>query len=143
VFSRAWGKPRYGALASLGVAAAGAAMFWLYFRRRRRQQRDAAQKSETRSPSALLATELYERLDAAMNAKGIARAPGMPPLRHAEALNALGHPLADEILDLTDVYLRARFGGEAISTEARKDFEDRVKGIRSAILPAGQLTVGS
>src|SRR5262249_20097517 len=95
------------------------------------------QKGDTRSPSALLATELYERLDAAMSHKGIPRAPGVPPLRHAEALNALGHPLADEILDLTDVYLRARFGGEVITIDMRREFEDRVNGIRSAILPAG------
>ena len=63
----------------------------------------------------------------------------MPPLRHAEALNALGHPLADEVLELTDVYLRARFGGEVITAEARKEFEDRVKAIRGAPLPSTPL----
>ncbi len=56
-------------------------------------------------------------------------------MKHAEALNAQGHPLADEILELTDVYLRARFGGEVITIDGRREFEERVKGIRSAILP--------
>ncbi len=78
-----------------------------------------------------------------MSAKGIGRAPSVPPLRHAEALNALGHPLADEILELTDVYLRARFGGEVITADVRRDFEERVRGVRTAILPPpGQLAVG-
>ena len=53
---------------------------------------------EVRSASAVLATELYELLDSAMSAQGLPRSPGMPPLRHAEALALLDHPLADEIL---------------------------------------------
>ncbi len=140
LLSRQWSKPRYGAIVGLLVAGGSGVGLWLYFRRRRRQRVDSARPDDPRSPSALLATELYERLDAAMSQKGVPRAPGVPPLRHAEALNALGHPLADEILDLTDVYLRARFGGEVITPESRRDFEERVRGIRTAILPApGQI----
>jgi transglutaminase-like putative cysteine protease len=136
LFSRNWPRPRYGALLPLLLLClVGAIGLYVYLRRRRRLYLNAERLGEVRSPSALLATELYERLDAAMSAKGIARPPGIPPLRHAEALNALGHPLADEILELTDVYLKARYGGETISASARKDFEDRVRGIRSALLP--------
>jgi transglutaminase-like putative cysteine protease len=141
--SRQWGRPRYGMLAVLVATLAAAAGAAFYLRRQRKHREDVSKQAEARSPSALLATELYERLDAAMSQKGIGRAPGVPPLRHAEALNALGHPLADEIVDLTEVYLRARFGGEVITTETRKEFEDRVKGIRSAILPpAPQVPAG-
>ena len=144
VLSRKWSRPRYGALVGIVVAAAGGVGLYVYLRRQRKQRLGPDPKGDMRSPSALLATELYERLDAAMSHKGIPRAPGVPPLRHAEALNALGHPLADEILDLTDVYLRARFGGEVITTEMRREFEERVRGIRSAILPAGpQVPVGA
>jgi protein-glutamine gamma-glutamyltransferase len=138
MLSRKWSRPRYGVLVGILVAAGGGLALYVYLRRQKRQRTSAEQKGDPRSPSALLATELYERLDAAMSHKGIPRAPGVPPLRHAEALNALGHPLADEILDLTDVYLRARFGGEVISTDVRREFEERVRGIRSAILPAVQ-----
>jgi transglutaminase-like putative cysteine protease len=138
-----WGKPRYGVLAGFLAAIASGAAAALYLRRQRKHKEEVGKQAEARSPSALLATELYERLDAAMSQKGIGRAPGVPPLRHAEALNALGHPLADEIVDLTEVYLRARFGGEVITVEARREFEDRVKGIRSAILPpAPQVPAG-
>jgi hypothetical protein len=83
----------------------------------------------------VLATDLYERLDAAMSQKGIARSPGVPPLRHAETLTTLAHPLADDVCELTDVYLRARFGGEEITEEMRRDFEARLKQIRQTVLP--------
>jgi hypothetical protein len=143
-FSRNWPRPRYGALIPLLFLCLVAAIgFYVYLRRRRRLYLNAERMGDVRSPSALLATELYERLDAAMSAKGIARPPGLPPLMHAEALNALGHPLADEILELTDVYLKARFGGETITPAARKDFEDRVRGIRSALLPPATLVTSA
>ncbi len=41
-----------------------------------------------------------------MSAQGVGRAPGTPPLRHAEALAGIAHPLAEDILELTDVYIR-------------------------------------
>jgi hypothetical protein len=130
-----WSRPRHYA-PFLGVAVGvGAVVAYVYLRRRRQRKRGDAPEGPARSPSALLATELYERLDAAMTQKGIPRAPGIPPLRHAEALAALAHPLAEEIYELTDVYLRARFGGEVITEEARRSFEERVRGIRTAQLP--------
>jgi transglutaminase-like putative cysteine protease/uncharacterized membrane protein len=133
--SRKWSRPRPAAAVIVVVVAAGAAFVYLYVRRRRRRQPGAGPDGSVRSASALLATELYERLDAVMGQKGIPRAPGVPPLRHAEALQALDHPLADEIHELTDIYLRARFGGEVITEEIRKSFEDRVKVVRSTVLP--------
>jgi len=52
-------------------------------------------------------------------------------LLHAEALKRLGHPLADEVLELTELYLNARFGGASITDEDRKAFETRVKRVRT------------
>lgn len=129
-----WSRPRGTGVAVVVLAAGGIAAY-VYLRRRARRTHGGGLQGDARSPSALLATELYERLDAAMAAKGIPRAPGVPPLRHAEALQALAHPLADEIEELTEIYLQARFGGEVITDEMRREFEDRVKGIRNAVLP--------
>ena len=56
----------------------------------------------------------------------------MPPLRHAEELKSRSHPLADEVLSLTHVYLEARFGGAALTDAARRNFERRVRVLRSA-----------
>lgn len=109
----------------------GAAAVYLYLRRRGRKRLFSGKPGEARSASALLATELYELLDAAMSAQGVPRSPGLPPLRHAEALVRLDHPLCDEILALTEIYQRARFGGEVITEETRRDFEARVKALRA------------
>lgn len=130
-----WPRPRLFPLLGLSAALTAAlAVTWL--RRRRRQQSASRDALTPRSPSAVLATSLYEMLDAAMGAQGIARTPGTPPLRHAESVAALDHPLAEEILALTMVYLQARFGGVTISDEERRNFERRVKALRTADLRA-------
>jgi transglutaminase-like putative cysteine protease len=128
-----WTRPRTIGLALVVLALGGGAAYW-HTRRSGKQRTPSAKEVMPRSPSALLATELYEQLDSAMGAQGVGRAPGVPPLRHAEGLAAIEHPLADEILALTQAYLRARFGGEVISAEERKHFEERVKALRSAAL---------
>jgi hypothetical protein len=86
----------------------------------------------------VVATALYESLEGAMGAQGVPRSPSMPPLRHAETLASVEHPLAPDILDLTQIYLRARFGGEAISEDERRAYEARVKALRQADLKAMQ-----
>lgn len=119
-------------LTALGIAAAGVAA-WLYYKRRR--QRGVAPRPdevESRSPSAALATILYEGLDTAMAAVGIPRSPGVPPLRHARALEVNDHPAAEEVMDLTNLYLSARFGGISLNEEDRRDYEQRVKLLRQS-----------
>jgi transglutaminase-like putative cysteine protease len=130
-----WSTPRLWLFFGLGVAAAsGFAVWWL--RRRVKRVQEARGAAPARSPSAVLATALYEMLDGAMGAQGLTRAPGTPPLRHAEAVAALDHPLSSEILALTQMYIRARFGGVPISEEERRDFERRVKALRATDLRA-------
>ncbi|MRG94676.1 transglutaminase TgpA family protein [Polyangium spumosum] len=110
------------------VAAAGGAALWM--RRKKQRAATASRSADPRSASALLATALYEALDAAMSARGVGRSPSVPPLRHAQALVSMSHPLAEEVLDLTEIYIAARFGGVVISDEDRRRFERRVKAIR-------------
>lgn len=127
--SGSWARSRLLLVGGAALIAGGALLYWRW--RKAQRQRGDAQAGEKRSPSAILATALYESLDGAMGAQGIPRAPGVPPLRHAEALQALEHPLADEIMALTEIYLSARFGGEELSDDAARDFEQRVKAIRA------------
>jgi transglutaminase-like putative cysteine protease len=74
--------------------------------------------------------ELYRALERAMAARGVPRPSGTPPLLHAEALVLLQHPIADEVLELTNLYVRVRFGGESLSEAARKNYADRVRVIK-------------
>lgn len=113
-------------LASLAVA-------YLLWKRRRRSGDEAATK--TRHPEAdaqvVVATALYRSLETALQAQGITRPPSMTPLRHAEHLRERRHPLGDVVFALTDQYLLARFGGQALSDSSRRDFERRIREIRS------------
>jgi hypothetical protein len=110
------------------IAAIGAYLLW---RRRKARPATRGPAPDNRARERLMATALYELLEAAMSAQGIPRGASTPPLRHAEALKGLNHPLADEVRDLTELYLNARFGGASITDEERRTFEARVKRVRS------------
>ncbi len=77
------------------------------------------------------AAALYRALENALQLQGISRAPSVPPLRHAQELKSRCHPLADEVLSLTHVYLETRFGGAVLTDATRRGFERRVRVIRS------------
>ena len=42
----------------------------------------------------------------------------------------MGHPVADEVLALTEQYLRVRFGGEALNDAERRHYAERVRTIK-------------
>lgn len=117
-----------------GAVLTGGMAYW-YLRRRQKPQEGSPSAKRRRDKQLEMASLLYGSLEAAMTAQGVARSQGTPPLRHAEALRAAGHPLAPEILELTRVYLAARFGGETLSPEKRREFETRVKRVKSARPP--------
>jgi len=131
--------PRPRVLAMIGGGSVGvAAIAFFALRRRGKRFNRSRGLLEARSPSAVLATSLYEALDAAMGAQGLSRSPSTPPLRHAESLVAIEHPLAEEIFELTQIYLQARFGGIPISDEQKREFERRVRVLRTLELRARQ-----
>ncbi len=119
----------------IGIAAVGAVAIYVATRRARlRVARPAS--VEPRSRSLLRATAIYESLEAALGSKGIHRPPGTPPLRHAENLVASSHPLAQDVLDITQVYLAIRFGNMPLTAETSQDLERRVRAIRQRDLKA-------
>jgi len=116
--------------AAIVVIGAGIVAYLVWRRRRARPARPTP-LADNRARERLIATSLYELLEAAMSSQGIARGASTPPLQHAESLRGLGHPLADEVLELTELYLNARFGGASITDEDKKTFETRVKRVRT------------
>jgi transglutaminase-like putative cysteine protease len=129
-----------GPLAKLtrGPVVAGAGLLvlllgYLAWKRRRRIAADPEAAAARRENEAQVqtATALYRALETALQAQGITRAPSTPPLRHAEELQSRHHPLAGSVLSLTQTYLEARFGGEALSDGSRRDFEKKVREIRA------------
>jgi hypothetical protein len=120
-------KPRL-ALLLAGVVIAGAGVHWL--RRNKRSPTPTETPADAATLSTLHAVELYRGLEAALAARGMARPAGTPPLAHARALAQMDHPLAAEILSLTEQYIEARFGSLALDEADRRDYARRVKAIR-------------
>lgn len=110
----------------------------LVLRRRTRKTTDEQQARTGKTPNERKAAQLYEALDAAMSAQGVPRPPATTPLHHAEALRNLEHPLGDEVLELTLVYLEARFGGRPLGDVERRDFEQRIRVLRALDLRAAR-----
>ena len=113
------------------------AVAWLVLRlvrARRTHRKDRARRNADGSAGAPAeaATRLYLGLEDALAKLGIARDRALPPLAHAEALVAIGHPVAREVLALTNVYLAARFGAEPLDETAQRDFEARGRAIVKA-----------
>jgi hypothetical protein len=119
-------------LTLLALAGLGFGLRELYRLRRRRGATDDKLDGDRRANSA---AELYQALEKVLAVRGVARPSGTPPLAHARALSALGHPLSGEVLDLTERYIRARFGGEELDATARRTFADRVRALKSARIP--------
>jgi len=115
-----------------GILLAAFVAAYALWKRRRGGARSASRKpKEALDRSLELATNLYRALEGALASNGITRPVSLPPLRHAEDLRARKHPLGDEVVALTTVYLEARFGGAKLDDGARRDFERRVRGIRA------------
>jgi len=114
-----------------GAVGAAGVIAYIILQRRSKRRTVAGPTKDARSRERILATALYELLETVMSAKGIPRGASTPPLRHAQSLEQLGHPLADDVLHLTNVYLDARFGGAALSDDDRRDFETRVRRLRA------------
>lgn len=125
VASTVLASPRRAFFSLAGLALlVGAGVYW--FRRRGKPRPKHTPPSEVEARQRETA-ELYRALDAALLARGAPRPSGTPPLTHARALASLGHPVAEAALQLTERYLRARFGHEAFSLEERREFLRQVR----------------
>ncbi|HWA76600.1 MAG TPA: transglutaminaseTgpA domain-containing protein [Polyangiaceae bacterium] len=100
--------------------------------RKRRIARRPSKVPSSRELASRRIVELYRALELSLIARGVPRPSGTPPLLHAQSLVAMGHPVADEALALTEQYLRVRFGGEALDDAERRQFAERVRAIKHA-----------
>ena len=115
-----------------GLLIAVLAGYILWKRRRKPKPKEGDASEQTRiDPKQEAATALYRTLELALVTQGISRPAALPPLRHAEELVAKSHPLADDVMVLTARYLEARFGGNLLDDNAAKDFEKKVREIKT------------
>ena len=116
-----------------GLVLAALALAYALWKRQRRA--DATGKDprgkHPLEPALENAAALYRGLETALQLHGMTRPAATPPLRYAKELDARRHPLATEVVSLTNTYLEIRFGGAPLTSEARRDFERRVRDIRA------------
>ena len=122
-------SPRLTMLALIALIGAAYGVLWL--NRRRKAQSPAARAATERETVAREIVELYRQLEAALALRGVPRPTGTPPRAHAAALAAMGHPIGEEALALTERYLAARFGRETLSADERRDYTRRVRALRA------------
>jgi transglutaminase-like putative cysteine protease len=105
----------------------GGAYYHLRFRKRvpRNSPVDPSER-----PATVQIVALYRSLEAAMAVRGAPRVASTPPLTHAEALSALNHPIAGEVLALTQRYVEVRYAGQSLTEQDRREFTRRVRALR-------------
>lgn len=114
-----------------GVLLAVTALAYSAMRYRRRAvpvKDPIVQKQRTKTASRAIA--LYESLESALSGHGIQRAPSVPPLRHAKNLAKSNHPLAADVVAITEFYLAARFSDCAPRDAEFSSVEAKVREIR-------------
>ncbi|HTQ06762.1 MAG TPA: transglutaminaseTgpA domain-containing protein [Polyangiaceae bacterium] len=128
VAGRVFASPRKTVLGALALAGVG---FGAYQLLRRRQQPKKGRERTDDERGAHEAAALYRALERLLAARGVPRPSSTPPLTHARSLEALGHPLGAETVELTERYLRVRFGGELLDHAGRRAYLDRLQAMRA------------
>jgi protein-glutamine gamma-glutamyltransferase len=118
-------KTLLGALAIAGLA------FGVYHLIKRRQKPQKGRDRDEDERGAHEAAALYRALERVLAARGVARPASTPPLAHARSLEASGHPLGPPSVDLTERYLRVRFGGEHLDPASRRAYLDGLQALRT------------
>jgi hypothetical protein len=89
----------------------GVGVLFVRWRRKRRRQSRAGRRLD---PDRDRAVRLYLSLESSLRNAGHARPPDVTPTEHAEELGLSGFPAADEVREVTDAYLAARFGEDGL-----------------------------
>ena len=114
---------------ALSVAVIVGYAVWKRIRRKNGNRK--REESTRRAQSYEAAVALYRALETALRIQGLTRPLARPPLGYAEELHERRHPLAGEVLALTNVYLETRFGGRELTEVVKRDFERRIRDIRA------------
>jgi transglutaminase-like putative cysteine protease len=131
--SRPGGKPTasrwtYG---GAGIGAAALLVAYALWKRRKHWGKRSGPKAPKPDRSQQVAASMYRLLEQALIAQGLTRPPSLPPLRFAEELGRRAHPLASEVLELTEIYQSVRFGGTKLSDDSLRGFDRRVRAVRA------------
>jgi hypothetical protein len=108
------GLKRFGKFALLFLLGIGCIVGVFVWRSRRAGRRQGGRPIE---PQIAEAVRLYQELEKALQANGRPRPPGATPLEHAQHLETEGFHESNEVRDVTEHYMRVRYGGGAIPSD--------------------------
>jgi transglutaminase-like putative cysteine protease len=113
----------------------GLVRFWRN-RKYRSGKSESASPRTLLSPPAKLAIQLYQGLEKVFVELGIPRPEGTPPWGYAITLSRIGHPVADQVTELTKLYLEARFGERQLLPSEVDKFQRTLDELRQSRLCA-------
>ena len=106
----------------------GAGTLLVRWRRKRRRQTRAGRQLD---PNRDRAVRLYLSLESSLRSAGQARPPDVTPVEHAKELDRSGFAAAGEVREVTDAYLAARFGEQALPLEDYQRLRRLSRGVRA------------
>jgi hypothetical protein len=104
-----------------------AVLFVRWSRKRRRQTRAGRQLDPNRDR----AVRLYLSLESNLRSAGQPRPPDVTPIEHAQELDRSGFAAADEVREVTDAYLAARFGENVLPSHDYQRLRQLSRSIRA------------
>jgi hypothetical protein len=107
----AGGLKRFGKFALLVLLGIGCIVAAFVWRARRGERKPGGRPIE---PQVAEAVRLYQELEKALHANGRPRPPGATPLEHAQQLEVEGFSQSEEVRQVTEHYMRVRYGGGVI-----------------------------
>ncbi len=106
----------------------GAGVLLVRWRRKQRRQSRAGRQLD---PDRDRAVRLYLSLESSLRSAGHARPPDVTPSEHAAALRKSGFAAADEVRQVTDAYLAARFGEGGLAPHDYARLREVSRSVRS------------
>jgi hypothetical protein len=112
----------------LAISAVVAIWRWRARRRRKPSDRHVPEHVEQ-------AVKLYRDLERALASSGNARPVAVTPIEHARALRVGGFPCASDVQDVTESYMRVRYGGEMLPASELPKLKSAVARVRKMPQP--------
>ena len=113
-------------IAIMSIFGVGAVL--VRWRQKRRRQTRAGRQLD---PNRDRAVRLYLSLERSLRSAGQARPPDVTPIEHAKELGESGFAAADDVLEVTDAYLAARFGEKAMPLQDYQRLRQLSRGVRA------------
>ncbi len=113
-------------IAIMSIFGVGAVL--VRWRQKRRRQTRAGRQLD---PNRDRAVRLYLSLESSLRSAGQARPPDVTPIEHAKELGESGFAAADDVREVTDAYLAARFGDEAMPLQDYQRLRQLSRGVRA------------